>query len=79
MTLIGLKPNTVETQTAIAAALADILLATGEPGGFVYPSQLYDAILSTPGIVEFTISEPALPVGLPEGSLPILGTLTTSG
>lgn len=79
VTLIGLKPNTVETQTAIAAALADILLATGEPGGFVYPSQLYDAILSTPGIVEFTISEPALPVQLPEGSLPILGTLTTSG
>ena len=78
VTIIGLQPNTIETQQAIAAALADILLASGEPGGVVYPSQLYDAVLSTPGVVEFTISVPSLPVQLPSGNLPVLGTLTFS-
>jgi uncharacterized phage protein gp47/JayE len=77
VTLIGLNPNTEEIQQAIAAAIDDMLLVIGEPGGIVYPSQLYDAILSTPGIVEFTITNPALPVQLPIGALPILGTLTT--
>ena len=76
VTVIGLQPDTLEVREAIAAALTDILLAIGEPGGVVYPSQLYDAILSTPGVVEFTITEPALPLQLPGGNLPVLGTLT---
>jgi uncharacterized phage protein gp47/JayE len=79
VTLIGLEPNTVEMQQAISAALTDMLLVVGEPGGIVYPSQLYDAILSTPGIVEFTMTVPTLPVQMPPGALPTLGTLSFGG
>lgn len=78
VTVVGLEPNTVEMQQAITAALTDMLFMTGEPGGIVYPSQLYDAILSTPGIVEFTITDPSLPLPMPAGALPTMGTLTVS-
>jgi uncharacterized phage protein gp47/JayE len=76
VTLIGLEPNTVDMQQAILAALTDMLLVVGSPGGMVYPSQLYDAILSTPGIVEFTMTVPSLPVQCPAGTLPTMGNLT---
>jgi uncharacterized phage protein gp47/JayE len=76
ITLLGLEPNTQEMQTSIMSAIADMLLLIGEPGGVVYPSQLYDAILACPGIVEFTMTVPALPVQLPGGALPTMGVLT---
>lgn len=74
--LQALTPNTVELQGQIVAALEDMFLVTAEVGGTLYPSDLYQAILATPGVDHFTMSVPAAPVIAPGGALPILGTLT---
>ena len=76
VTLIGLTPNTPEIQEQIIAALKDILLIVGEVGGVIWPSDLYQAILATPGIDHFTMSLPDQAIQAPMGSLPTLGTVT---
>lgn len=78
ITLASLAPNTVEIQTMIAQAIADLFLVEGAPGCTIYPSQLYDAILSVPGIQHFDINAPTDPVTLSMGYLPIMGTLTAT-
>jgi len=78
VTLAGLDPNTPDMQTAIAAALDDMFLVKAEIGGTIYPSDLYEAILATPGIIHFTMTSPTLPFTAAAGALPILGTLTVS-
>lgn len=74
--LLDLQPNTVETQAQIVASINDMYLIKGELGGTIYPSDLYDAISATPTIDHFTMAEPALPVTVAPGALPIMGTLT---
>jgi uncharacterized phage protein gp47/JayE len=76
VTLEALDPNTLDMQAQITAALNDIFLAIGSPGGWVWPSDLYEAILATPGINHFDIDAPADPIQAPAGNLPVLGTLT---
>lgn len=76
--LHDLDPNTVEMVGEIEAALDDMLLQVGEVGGVVYPSQLYDAILNTPGVLHFTIATPAADVQVPMGYLPTVGTVTVA-
>jgi uncharacterized phage protein gp47/JayE len=76
VTLGALDPNTIDIQNQIIAALADIFLAVGEVGGTIWPSDLYEAILATPGVNNFEINDPADGVQAPQGSLPILGTVT---
>lgn len=76
VTLLALETDTAEIEAAIVAALNDVFLTIGEPGGTVYPSQLYQAILATPGVLHFTMSEPALPVTAPAGALPVMGNLS---
>jgi uncharacterized phage protein gp47/JayE len=76
VTLQELDPNTVDIQTAIIAALGDMFLAIGEPGGVLYPSDLYEAILATPGINHFNMTVPNADVDLPAGALPVMGQLT---
>jgi uncharacterized phage protein gp47/JayE len=76
VTLQALDPNVQDIRDAISAAIADMLLIEGSPGGIVWPSQLYDAILAVPGIVHFTMSIPSAPVQLPTSHLPVMGTLT---
>ena len=75
ITLASLEPNTVEVQTMIVQAIDDLFLIEGAPGATIYPSQLYDAILSVPGIKRFDINAPADPVVLPMGYVPVMGTL----
>jgi uncharacterized phage protein gp47/JayE len=75
VTLLALESDTAEIEAAILAALDDAFLVIGEPGGTVYPSQLYQAILATPGVLHFTMSAPALPVVAPAGALPVMGAL----
>jgi uncharacterized phage protein gp47/JayE len=76
VTLGALNPNTLDIQAQIVAALNDILLQVGEVGGTVWPSDLYEAILATPGVVNFEITVPAVGVQAPMGYLPVLGTFT---
>jgi uncharacterized phage protein gp47/JayE len=76
VTLLALDPDTEEIRAAIIASLEDMFLAVGEVGGLVYPSELYEAILATPGVGRFTMSEPALPVETPTDALPVMGVLT---
>jgi uncharacterized phage protein gp47/JayE len=79
VTLLALDPNTPEIQAEIIAALTDMYLVEAEVGGVIYPSQLYEAILSTPGLNHFTMSEPSLPQQAGDGYLPVMGTLTVTG
>lgn len=76
VTLLALDPNTEDMQAAIVASISDMFLAKAAPGGTIYPSDFYEAILITPGINHFTMSEPALPVTAAAGALPVMGTLT---
>ena len=76
VTLLALEPNTPEMQTQIIASINDMYLVKAETGGTIFPSDLYEAILATPEIVHFTMSEPALPITAEPGALPIMGTLT---
>lgn len=76
ITLAALEPNTVEIVGQITAALTDMFLAVGEVAGTIYPSQLYDAISSTPGVDHFVMTAPIAAVTATEGQLPVLGTLT---
>ena len=76
ITLAALDPDTVETTAAITASLNDMFLAVGEIAGTIYPSQLYDAISSTPGVNRFVMQAPVAAVTAGATQLPVLGTLT---
>jgi uncharacterized phage protein gp47/JayE len=76
VTLGALDPNTIDIQNQIIASLDDMFLAVAEVAGIIWPSDLYEAILATPGVNKFEINEPADGVQAPQGSLPILGTVT---
>jgi uncharacterized phage protein gp47/JayE len=78
ITLGSLDPLNVETEAAITASLVDAFLVIGEVGGTVYPSQLYEAISATPGVVRFDIISPTAPITAPAGALPIMGALTVA-
>ena len=76
VTLAALSPNTADVRAAIVAALNDMFLIEGVPGGTLYPSQLYEAILATPDVDHFTMTVPEAPITLAIGALPIMGVLT---
>jgi uncharacterized phage protein gp47/JayE len=78
VSLAALDPATVEIETEIAAALNDMFLVVGEVAGTIYPSQLYDAISSTPGVNHFVMTAPIAAVVATAGQLPVLGTLTVA-
>jgi uncharacterized phage protein gp47/JayE len=73
VTLIDLQPDTEDIRTSIQAAIADLYLARAQLGGTIFPSDLYEAILATPGVDAFTMTEPALPVTALPGELPVPG------
>jgi|SRR5215472_2322116 len=78
VSLLTLDPNTSDMQAEITASISDMLAAVGQVSGTIYPSDIYEAILSTPGINHFTVASPTAEVVLPTGSLPVMGTLTVS-
>lgn len=79
VTLVALTPNTEDVRPEIIETLKDMFLAVGEIAGVIFPSQLYEAILATPGIGAFTMTEPKEAVQAPSGHLPILGELVLVG
>jgi uncharacterized phage protein gp47/JayE len=76
VTLASLDPGTPEIEAAIIESLEDMFLTTSEVGGSIFPSQLYDAILQTPGVNRFTMTLPDAMIVAPSGQLPIMGTLS---
>jgi uncharacterized phage protein gp47/JayE len=76
--LLGLDPNTPEQQEAIAASLQDMFQQTAAAGGVIYPSDIYGAILITPGVQHFSVAAPSLPVVAGVGQLPVLGVLSAT-
>jgi uncharacterized phage protein gp47/JayE len=78
VTLLALDPNTPDIQAEIIAAITDMLLVKAVPGGTIYPSDLYEAILATPGLNHFTMSVPSAPIVAAVGALPVMGTLTVT-
>lgn len=78
VTLAALDPNTEEIRGLIVEALEDLLLTVGVVGGIIYPSDLYEAVLATPGVNHFTMTVPLYPIDLPQGYLPLMGTLTVA-
>ena len=78
VTLLALDPNTPEIEAEIVASINDMYLVKGALGGTIYPSDLYQAILATPGLNHFTMSQPALPVTVAAGELPIMGALVVT-
>jgi uncharacterized phage protein gp47/JayE len=78
VSLLTLDPNTSDIQDAIVAALTDLFLAIGQIGGTIYPSDIYEAILATPGILHFTVAAPTTPVVLAMGELPVMGMLNVA-
>jgi uncharacterized phage protein gp47/JayE len=76
VTIANLNPSTAAMEADILASLQDAFLAFGEVAGTVYPSQLYQAISATPGVVVFDMTIPAAPVTAPAGALPTMGTLS---
>jgi uncharacterized phage protein gp47/JayE len=75
VTLLALAPDSPEIEAAIIASINDMYLVRAEIGGTIYPSDLYEAILATPGLDHFTMSEPSLPTTVAPGELPIMGSL----
>ena len=76
VTLVDLEPGDTDTQAAIIASLQDMFLVRAEIGGTIFPSDLYEAILATPGLQHFTMTLPDVPFTAPGGALPVMGTLT---
>jgi uncharacterized phage protein gp47/JayE len=69
--------NTTANQALIAASLAGALLRGGTPlGQTIYPSLWGGAIAAVAGVTNFAVISPLLPVAVPVGYLPTVGTIT---
>lgn len=75
-TITGLKTATSATQSAIAAAINDVFVREGEPGGVIDLSDINIAIATIPNTAGFVITVPAANIQLGTGALPVLGTIT---
>jgi uncharacterized phage protein gp47/JayE len=73
VTIKDLSPNTAEERSAIVASLNDMFLQTAEVGGTIWPSDVYEAVLTTPGVRHFEVLAPSAPITALPGQLPIMG------
>jgi uncharacterized phage protein gp47/JayE len=73
-----LSPNTIATQAAARAELADLFLREAEPGGTIPISKIREAISIASGVNDSQVTSPAVDVVAGAGAIPILGTTTWS-
>jgi uncharacterized phage protein gp47/JayE len=71
-----IKGVSVGEQAAVIAALDAQLATDGVPGGTIYLSHLWSAILSVAGVDDFLIVSPTADIKLATGALPQLGAIT---
>ncbi|MGU7784875.1 baseplate J/gp47 family protein [Burkholderia sp. PU8-34] len=74
-TISGLSTTSAATQSAVQAAIADVFLRKGAPGGTVDISDVNSGIAAVPGTAGFVITAPAGNIGSAAGYLPTLGTV----
>jgi len=85
-TIAGLNPSNTTMKQAVAAAITDVFLREGSPGGAKLPNgnvggtiamaDIYAAIDAIPGIVDFVITSPLADITSATGYLATLGTIT---
>ncbi len=73
---LHIVPDTADTQAAVEAELADLLLREGEPGGPILLSAIRTAIGTAAGITDYTLAVPAANVTHTTNQIPTLGTVT---
>lgn len=79
VSLYTLSPNTSDMIAAISASLQDMFISVATVAGTIYPSDIYEAILSTEGVIHFAVAEPTAPIVCPTGALAVMGNLTVTG
>lgn len=77
-TISGLSSASSSTKNAVKAAIADVFLRKGAPGGTVDISDVNSGISSVPGTAGFVITAPAGNISSGTGSLPTVGSVTFS-
>ena len=75
-TISGLAGSSATTQAAISAAISDVFLRDGEPGGTIDLSSIESEIAAIALTQGFVITIPAGNIVCPAGSLPVLGVVT---
>ncbi|MCA8045469.1 baseplate J/gp47 family protein [Burkholderia arboris] len=74
----GLSTASSSTRAAVSAAISDVFLRKGSPGGTVDISDINSGIAAVPGTSGFVITVPAGNIVSVTGYLPTLGTVTFS-
>jgi uncharacterized phage protein gp47/JayE len=79
-TIQSLSVSNFPTQNNIIAALQDCFLRLGSPlaGNAIYPSDINQAIESASGVNRYTLISPVVPITVPVGSLPVVGSVVFS-
>jgi uncharacterized phage protein gp47/JayE len=75
-TITGLAAAGATTQASVEAAISDVFLREGEPGGTIDLSEINSAIAAVPGTAGFVITVPVANIVCATGSLPVLGAVT---
>lgn len=74
-TISGLSTASAATRSAVQAAIADVFLLKGAPGGTVDISDVNSGIAAVPGTAGFVITAPVGNISSGAGYLPTLGTV----
>lgn len=73
----GLSVDSAATRNAINVAIDNKLVEVGTAlGGYVYPSDIFDAIKSVSDVEHFSLSSPTAPVVIPLGNIAARGSTT---
>ena len=75
---IKLSPNTVATQAAVRAELADLIVRDSQPGGTILISRLRESVSLAAGESDNAIVSPIADVTRATGHMATLGNLTFS-
>ncbi|MDE2104745.1 MAG: baseplate J/gp47 family protein [Patescibacteria group bacterium] len=77
-TVSGLSGAGATIQSAVEAAIADVFVRMGKPGGTVDLSDIESAIAAISGTEGFVITSPSANIVSGTGALPVLGAVTFS-
>jgi uncharacterized phage protein gp47/JayE len=75
-TIAGLTPATVAVQTAITAALTDLILREASPGGTLLISHIREAISTAVGESDHSLNVPSTNVVSTLGNITTMGTVS---
>lgn len=73
---IDISPNTTETQADLNAALDDMIVEEGEPGGTITLTKVLKTVSAVASIDDFSIVDPVADIVSAMGEIPVKGTVT---